>query len=106
MFVSGNADAASNLRLQKLSQTAERRLNAQISRSSKRKFVKKQILLHEMSRMTGKNCFLKTISLLFRVVLILNVDSSAFGLFSRNYFLVDFYQKTFTWDVITVKEIR
>jgi hypothetical protein len=54
MFVSGNADAASNVRLQKISQTAERRLNAQISRSSKRKFIKRQILLHELSRMIDK----------------------------------------------------
>jgi len=65
MFVSGNADAASNVRLQKLSQTAERRLNAQISRSSKRKFVKKQISLHEMSWMIEKNWFLKMILLLY-----------------------------------------
>ena len=54
MFVSGNADAASNVRLQKISQTAERRLNAQISRSFKRKFVKRQILLDELSRMIDK----------------------------------------------------
>ena len=93
MFVSGNADAASNLRLQKLSQTAERRLNAQISRSSKRKLVKKQISLHEMSRMIGKNCSIKMISLLFWVILILNVDSSAFGLVFKKLFFSWFLSK-------------
>ena len=70
MFVSGNAEAASNVRLQKLSQTAQRRLNAQISRSSKRKFIKTRILVYDLTGMIEKNWFLKMVSLMFWVILI------------------------------------
>ena len=41
MFVSGSVEAAWKVRLRELSQTAKKRLNAQISRSSKRKITKK-----------------------------------------------------------------